>query len=276
MRNYDVPLKNLLQRALAGSVLSAWTGITVTRWHNAELPIVSSRRVDLLGEDAEGNLAHIELQSRNDPEMPLRMAEYALAIHRKFGRFPRQLVLYVGQKPLTMSSSLEAPNVFFRCRIADIRELDAEILLASDRLEDNLAAILAGGMDEREVTRHILQKIEESEPAERSRALSELALLSGLRPSVGIILEEEITRMPILYDIMDNKFIGPKVRRAHEEGRAEGKVDGERELLLRLLSKRFERIPDWAQKRIEALSKTEIEETALRAFTASSLEELFR
>jgi hypothetical protein len=48
-------------------------------------PSNSSR---LLGETADGSLLHIELQSTNDPAMPLRMAEYCLRVYRMLGKFP--------------------------------------------------------------------------------------------------------------------------------------------------------------------------------------------
>jgi hypothetical protein len=38
-------------------------------------------------------LIHIELQSSNDKTLPFRMAEYSLAIHRKYAQFPKQYVL---------------------------------------------------------------------------------------------------------------------------------------------------------------------------------------
>ena len=38
-------------------------GAPVVRWHNVELPKVGQLRVDLLGETADGELIHIELQS---------------------------------------------------------------------------------------------------------------------------------------------------------------------------------------------------------------------
>jgi hypothetical protein len=52
--------------------------------------------LDLLAETATRDLLHFELQSKNDPGMPLRMAEFASAIYRQYARFPRQFVLYVG------------------------------------------------------------------------------------------------------------------------------------------------------------------------------------
>jgi predicted transposase/invertase (TIGR01784 family) len=54
-----------------------------------EISQVLSSRLDLLGATADDSLVHIELQSTNDPEMALRMAEYSLRIYRQFKKFPR-------------------------------------------------------------------------------------------------------------------------------------------------------------------------------------------
>ncbi|MDE3195345.1 MAG: hypothetical protein KGN84_03310 [Acidobacteriota bacterium] len=280
MRNYDVTLKGLLQRALSGSVLGEWVGVRVARWHNTELPVASLRRVDLLGEDEQGNLIHIELQSRNDPGMALRMAEYALSIYRAQGRFPRQVVLYVGPERLGMDCELAAEDVSFRCRIADIRELNAEVLLASERIEDNVLAILAGGLDQRDVAVRILRKIAEGPVLERTRALGELVVLAGLRVTASAIIEEEARQMPIVIDLMQHEYFGPKLRKAWEDGRVEGRVEGqvetEREMLLRLLSRRFDSVPDWVRTRLGGMTGPEIEQVFDRAVTAPSLEDLFR
>jgi hypothetical protein len=93
-----------------------------------------------VGKTEEGRLVHIELQSTNDANMALRMAEYSLAICRRFGRIPFQMVLYVGEPSLTMKTRLQGPHLSFECRIADIRELNGESWLASDRIEDNIIA----------------------------------------------------------------------------------------------------------------------------------------
>jgi len=83
MHEYDITLKRVLRR-LTGSVLRELTGFTVRRWHNAELPEVHSRRADMLGETAGGDLVHIELQSTNQSGMALRMLEYTTAIYGQF------------------------------------------------------------------------------------------------------------------------------------------------------------------------------------------------
>src|SRR5258707_12065279 len=132
MQEYDTTLKSVLQR-LSVRMLEQMTGFAVQRWHNVELPEVRSLRVDLLGETADQKLAHIELQSTNDATMALRMAEYSLAIYRRFERMPTQVVLYVGQAPAKMKSSLEGPHLSFECRVIDIKDMDGEAWLASDR-----------------------------------------------------------------------------------------------------------------------------------------------
>jgi predicted transposase YdaD len=105
--------------------------------------------VDLLGETAEGGLVHLELQSGNDPTMPLRMAEYCLAVFRLFHTFPRQVLVYVGEAPLRMERELIGPDLSFRYRLIDIRDLDGDRLLESEDLGDNVIAILSRLRDDR-------------------------------------------------------------------------------------------------------------------------------
>ena len=131
MHEYDITLKSLLQRQLQSGVLSSLTGLTVREWISSELPEVQTRRVDLLGRTPDERLVHVELQSHNDLLMALRMAEYALAIYRRYGQFPTQLVLYVGQRPMRMKDTIGGPDCSFRCGMTDIRDLESGPLLAS-------------------------------------------------------------------------------------------------------------------------------------------------
>jgi len=91
--------------------------------------------------------------------MAPRMLEYATAIHRQFGRFPEQIVLYVGEAPLKMNSRLTGPRIEFTCRMVDIRSLDGEALIASSRVEDNVIAVLARLGNSREAVKRILLSI---------------------------------------------------------------------------------------------------------------------
>ena len=104
MHEYDTALKKILTRP-GSRLLRALTGCDSLRWLNVDLQKSSSLRVDLLGEAADRELVHIELQSQNEVMWP-REGEYCFGVARKYGRFPRQIVLYVGEKPLRMKSTV--------------------------------------------------------------------------------------------------------------------------------------------------------------------------
>jgi hypothetical protein len=264
MHEYDAALKKLLTRGATG-VLTRLTGRKVAHWHNSDLPAVRSIRADLLGETAGGDLVHVELQSVNDARIALRMLEYAVAIERSLHRFPEQLVLYVGEAPLRMSGRITAPGLDYSFAIVDIRELDSGPLIESRHLEDNVIAVLArlsGGVS---TVRRILERIAENDRALRAEAVAELMILASLR-SLGTTVRREIERMPILNDIMDHEVFGPLLR--------QGRAEGEREIVLALIGKRFGPVPAWARERIETLSAQELEQMALRLLDAASLKEL--
>ena len=151
-------LKTLLQGP-ANSVLEQISGMQVARWLPVELPKVQNPRMDLLGESAGGDLIHIELQSTNEGFMALRMAEYFLGVYRKYRRFPRQILLYVGEPELRMDKELKGPRLAFDYEMVDIRELDGEQLLESPWLSDNVIGILGRLSDRREAVRRVLRRI---------------------------------------------------------------------------------------------------------------------
>lgn len=80
-----------------------------------------------------------------------------------------------------MDQILESPDLVFRYRAVDIRELDGERLLNSERLGDNVIAVLAGLRNRTEAIRRTVAKIAGLEPGEREAALSPLLILAGLR-----------------------------------------------------------------------------------------------
>src|SRR5260370_30333568 len=160
MQEYDVALK-LLLRGWGRLTMRELTGTVVEKWLDVELPKVQNTRMDFLGEtdDGDGSLVHLELQSGNDVAMPLRMAEYCLGVVRLFGKFPRQVLLYVGEAPLRMDNELRGPDVWFRYRAIDIRELDGDRLLESEEVGDNVIAILARLRDDKDAVRRIVERI---------------------------------------------------------------------------------------------------------------------
>src|SRR5580700_7734705 len=202
MQEYDVALKSLLQGS-ATLTLRELTGTAVARWLDVQLPKVQNLRLDLLAETVDGGLVHVELQSGNDNAMPLRMAEYCLGVFRQFKRFPRQIVLYVGEPELRMEKELRGSNVWFEYSLIDIRRLDGERLLASDEVGDNVIAILAGLRDDEGAVCKIVERIAGLAAAERETALAQLTILAGLR-HLSKTVAREARKMPIDLDIRDH------------------------------------------------------------------------
>lgn len=262
MQEYDVALK-LLLRGSAKLTMQELTGAIVEKWLDVELPKVQNTRVDLLGETNEAALVHLELQSGNDATMPLRMAEYCLGVYRVCGKFPRQVLLYVGEAPLRMESELRGPDVWFRYRPIDIRDLDGDRLLESGDVGDNVIAILARLRDHRDAVRRIVERIAGLASAERETALGQLLILAGLRHFEETV-EQEARKMPILNDILDNKVLGREFKR------------GELTVLRRQIETRFGAMPSWAEERLAGRSPADLEELSVRVLDAQSLEDLLK
>ena len=269
MQEYDVVLK-LLLRGSAKLVLDELAGATIAGWLNVELPEVVNRRVDLLGETADGMLIQIELQSGPDNRMNLRMAEYSLAIYRLLGKFPRQIVLYVGEAPLKMEDTLLGPDLQFRYHLMDVRDLDGERLRESPQMGDNVIAILTRLRDEREAVNEILDKLSNLDIDGREFYLRALLTLAGLR-GLEETVEEEARKMPLLNDILENRVLGREFKRGLEQGVQQGELT----LLRRLIEKRFGPMPQWAEERLAARSAAELEELGERVLTAKTIEEMF-
>lgn len=141
---------------------------------------VRNTRVDLLGETEGGDLVHIELQSTNDPTMSLRMAEYCLRVFRLFGKFPHQVLVYVGDAPLHMAAELRGPALDYSYRIVDVRDFNGERLLDSPLGGDNIVAILTRLPDRRASIHRIVKRIAGLGPGKREAALARLLILAGL------------------------------------------------------------------------------------------------
>jgi len=272
MQEYDVALKLLLHRP-ASRIMRELTGTAVAKWLDVELPKVQNLRLDLLGETVDGGLVHVELQSGNDASMPLRMAEYCLGVFRLFGRFPRQIVLYVGEADLKMAGELRGPDVLFQYRLIDIRSLDGNRLLQSPEVGDNIIAILARLRDHEGAVRQIVERIAGLAAAERETALAQLFILAGLRRLAKTVVREA-QKMPIRISILEHDVLGPLYKKGVREGRKEGRQEGELTVLRLLIEKRFGTLPVWASEKLAALSAPELEDLSMRVLDVKTVEEL--
>jgi hypothetical protein len=104
-----------------------------------------------------------------------------LSVVQEYERFPRQIVLYVGEPELLMEKELRGSNVWFEYSLIDIHRLAGERLLASEGVGDNVIVILAGLQDDEAAVYKIVKRIAGLAVAERETALAQLTILAGLR-----------------------------------------------------------------------------------------------
>ena len=85
--------------------------------------------------------------------------------------------------------------------------------------------------------------------------------------------------MPILLDfedgIMDDEIFGPLIRKRQAQGLAQGRVEGQVEILLSQIQKRFGRVPPAVSQRIAALKPAQLKRVGLRLLDAQRIEDLF-
>jgi hypothetical protein len=102
-------------------------------------------------------------------------------------------------------------------------------------------------------------------------ARAELLIVAGLRRRADEV-KREAKKMPIHYDIMDHEVIGPLIR----QSRAEGRIEGQTDILLRMIEKRFGSVSPGIRERVTALKPAQLERTMLRLLDAERMEDLFR
>lgn len=273
MQEYDIALKRILTRP-GSTLLRVLTGFTELKWLNVELPQTSNLRVDLLGAAPDGRLIQIEFQSRNKARFAQRMHKYLVLIEERYRKYPKQIVLYLGGDPCRLKSKLSEEDLDYKFHLLDVRDLDSEALMASTNLSDNVVAILTRLSEQPGAVRQILMKIMDGPEEERDEALTEIALLAGLRR-----LRDEVARekevMPIEEDIMDNWIIGPMIRRREAQASAQGMMQGQLDMLVRLIRKRFGRVTPRIRAKLNALQPDEITSACLRILDAERVDDIF-
>lgn len=86
-----------------------------------------------------------------------------------------------------MPSGIVEEGLSFHYATLDIRELDADELLNSARIGDNVLAILCNVPEPTTSLRRILERLAALKPDQRDRAVRLLLILSGLRNPGGQI-----------------------------------------------------------------------------------------
>ena len=220
-QQFDVTFKTLLLRS-TGVISKILFGGKVVEWLNVEQPDVRNPRGDTVARCTDGVARHVELQSKNDPEMSFRILDYYVGFRRTMREEVEQWVVYGGREPLRMDPFFLSPSTLHYYKIMNLREMDGAPLLESDDWVDNEFALLAKA-DPEEVIRVVEARLRQLQGQEQAEAVCSFVLLSGI-----LGMEEEIGRRlkTSMFDVMENKVLGPAIRQGIEQGIKQGMERG--------------------------------------------------
>jgi len=291
---YDITLKELLFRQIPNTLLSRVLRkpVKVKRALPTELPYVRGRRADLLFELDDGQILHIELQNNRDKRFGHRMLEYRLRIQEKFGRIPIQVALWIAAAPASLPHGVEEDLLTYRFHLVELRTVDAEPLLASHRIEENLLAILCRVPDSKQAIRRILRHIAALPEPEQRDQLQKLLILSGLR-GLEADVEKETRIMPVIMNIHNNSYLRLVHDRAVAEGMEKGLEKGlqkglqkgqkalksrdasQRKVLQTMIRRRFGKLPKYASEKIKSAPAEQLDQWTLRILDAPTVRDIF-
>ncbi len=103
---YDKTLRELFQD-VPKTLIKLLVNQNIKEVLETSFPRVEERRVDLLTRLEDDTLFHLEIQSVNDSLMPKRMLKYGLLIYENYNEFPKQIVLYVGDRKIKIHNQIK-------------------------------------------------------------------------------------------------------------------------------------------------------------------------
>lgn len=292
---YDATLKELLFRQAPTTLLShvLREPIRVKRPLPTELPSVRGPRADLLFELEDSRTLHAELHNYGDSWFGHRMLQYRLRIQEQYRRVPVQVAFWTAGGPARVPSGIEEELLSYRFHLIELRRVDAEPLLRSDNIGENVLAVLCRSGDPLQTIRRILGLIARQPMPEWRDTVQKLLILSGLR-GLQLAVAEESHQMPLTMTIHNNEYL----RMLHDEAIALGLEEGlqkgmqkgmqkgaqkamqkfiaaERKRLEKMLRHRFGKVPLYAQRKIKSADTEKLERWMMRLLDAEKIRDVF-
>ncbi|MEO5358694.1 MAG: hypothetical protein H7844_15545, partial [Nitrospirae bacterium YQR-1] len=194
----DLTLRKLFKDIPVG-LLKFLTGFDTGKFLDVALVDIQYRFPDLIVELPDGSILHIEIQSTNDSTMLMRMYLYSALIFSQFGVLPRQIVLYVGNKPHNMKTTV---GTYFY-EIIDIGDIDCSELLKSCKPEDIVLALLCKSENIDATISKIVEKLSALPTKTRNDYFVKLLNLAEFR-KLSQKVSEEVKKMPITIDVRES------------------------------------------------------------------------
>jgi predicted transposase/invertase (TIGR01784 family) len=200
--------------------------ISLTKIEPSELFVEPIRADSVIFLRSAGIILHIEFQTKPDKNIPFRMADYRLRLHRLFPRMQvYQFVIYLtpSESPLVHETTFSISGLTHEFNAIRLWEQPTEIFHEYQGLLP-FAALTQTDSPE-ETLRQVAKQIENiSDKQMQSNVAVSTAIISG------IALDKEIIQRLLRSEIMKESVIYQEIlREGWEEGKAEGKAEGKTE-----------------------------------------------
>ncbi|GBF79722.1 Rpn family recombination-promoting nuclease/putative transposase [Aphanothece sacrum] len=238
--------------------------IELTVLEPTELQVAPIRADSLIFLQSEDLILHIEFQTDPKDDIPFRMTDYRLRMHRRFpNKQVYQVVIYLrrSDSELALVSSFNLPQLRHEYNIMRLWEIPTEQLLTSSGLLP--FAVLSQTDNPVKVLEQVAKKIEViSDQNEQSNVSATTAILAGLvldKMIIRQLLREDIMKESVIYQEIQAISEAKGLEKGIEKGIKQGIKQGEANLVLRLLHRRIGEIPDNFKEKIRELSVEQLE-----------------
>jgi hypothetical protein len=172
----------------------------------------------ITNDDGDTYVLHIEFQSKNDPAMVYRMAEYFVMLSRLYKLEVRQYVVYIGPGRPDMAVQWHCRQMQYYYNLILLSKIDYQLLLSSADPQTKILAILAdfkGDAPTAVIEQIITQIIDSAEgQLDLGRHINQLRIISQLRN-----LEEEISEVMDSIATFFSIERDPYYKRGEEKGK---------------------------------------------------------
>ncbi len=286
---YDRTLRDLLQ-GLPEKFIEILTGKRGKRLLDTSFPKTQDKRVDLLVELEDKEIFHLEVQTKDEKDMPYRMLLYRLLIRERYGRKRGygsrvpilQMVLYIGddkRREEDIVHTIDEEDLWYTYKVRHIYNIDCRPLIESESIDDNILATLCNIENPIYFWNKLKHKLNRLNDKKRKDYMRKLFMLLRLRPDLKDELEKidkEVGEMPLT--IIDKKR-DPLYKMGVEEGIEKGMEKGmekgiERGLRIALDIKFGKEGVEFFDKKIKGLPLEKLEILKDNLKNAKSIEEL--
>ena len=244
--------------------------IALTELSPTELSIEPIRADSVMLLQGQNDILHVEFQTVPKSDVPMRLADYRLRLHRRFpDKTIHQVVLYLREttSERVYQNYFEIAGMYAEFNVVRLWEVPAEALMEYRGLLP-FAVLGQSAEPVQTLRRAVGEMLKIEDEVQQHEAIAAAYVLAGLRCEEAVIAEV------IRRDVMRESVTYQAILR---EGREEGREEGRQVMsyaICRQLIKRFGELPETTQTTIAALPLSALEALSEALLDFTSFDEI--